>query len=341
MKNSTIKDIKDISIGLDISKASISIYIPIKKLDLEIENTISGLKSLVSKLKKLYKKEFDNLVFVYEPTGSYSSLLTKFCSEKEIKAFIINPKRSHNFAKASGNRNKTDKLDGRLLSEAIILAKETEISVPVVNLLAQSIKEMMSYYKFTVKKRVSVTNHLESVIAKDGNSYVLRSLTKEIKDLKAKEEEIISKVHSTIFEDKDLREGYENISSIIGIGKIGAISLIHLFIKYPDANKRQLTSLVGLDPVEFQSGSSINKKAKISKAGAKLYRGSLFMGAMTAVRYNEELKAFYERLKENGKHTTVAKIAVMRKMIIIAHSLFKNNQKYSSEIYNAHCGVVA
>ena len=113
-------------------------------------------------------------------------------------------------------------------------------------------------------------------------------------------------------------------------------------VKYPDANKKQLVSLVGLDPTRFDSGSSIHKKSKISKAGAKMYRGVLFMGTMTATRYNPEMKLFFDRLKENGKHTTQAQIAVMRKIIIIiiAHSLYKNNEKYSAKVYQKACGVI-
>jgi len=52
------------------------------------------------------------------------------------------------------------------------------------------------------------------------------------------------------------------------------------------------------------------------------------MGVMTAIRYDENFKAFYARLKKNRKHTTQAQIAVMRKMIIVAHSLYKNDQQY-------------
>ena len=52
------------------------------------------------------------------------------------------------------------------------------------------------------------------------------------------------------------------------------------------------------------------------------------MGVMTAIRYDENFKAFYARLKANGKHTTQAQIAVMRKMILVAHSLYKNEQRY-------------
>ena len=337
MKNYTLLNV---SIGLDVSKESISIHIPINKLDYEIKNTLDGLKQFTSKLKKLYKKEYDNLVFVYEPTGSYSELLKKFCSKKSIKTFAINPKRSHNFAKASGNRNKTDIDDARILSEAIVLAKNEEVTIPFISVVVEDIKELMSYYKFTVKQRVMASNHLESIAIKDGNNYVISSLEDEIKMLKYKENDIVINIKKIISSDEDLSNGYENIKSIVGIGELGAIALLHLFLKYPDANKKQIISLVGLDPTRYDSGSSVHKKSKISKAGAKIYRGVLFMGTMTAVRYNPEMKLFYDRLKENGKQTTQVQIAVMRKMIIIAHSLYKNNEKYSTKVYQKACGVL-
>ena len=150
---------------------------------------------------------------------------------------------------------------------------------------------------------------------------------------------LLTKIKNIILNDKDLQNDYDNIKSIIGVGELGAIVLLYTFLKYPDANKRQLVSLAGLDPTRYNSGSSIHRRVKISKAGSKLYRGVLFMGTMTSIRYNEEMKLFYDRLKANGKQTIQAQIAVMRKMIIIAHSLYKNNQKYSSEIYRRACGV--
>ena len=197
----------------------------------------------------------------------------------------------------------------------------------------------MSYYQFIVKQRVMVNNHLESIEVKDGNNYIIKSLKKEISTLKEKADKIIIKIKDIISSDKDLQNDFNNIKSIVGIGELGAIVLLHMFLKYPNANKRQLVSLRKLDPTRFDSGISIHKRVKISKAGSKLYRGVLFMGTMTAARYNEEMKLFYDRLKANGKQTTQAQIAVMRKMIIIAHSLYKNNQKYSSEIYKRACGV--
>ncbi len=65
------------------------------------------------------------------------------------------------------------------------------------------------------------------------------------------------------------------------------------------------------------------------------------MSAMSAVRYNDEIKEFYDRLKANGKHTTVAQVAVIKKMIVIAHALHVNNCAYDATFYRKQCGVGA
>lgn len=326
------------SIGLDISKSLISVYIPINDLSIEIDNSIKDLKRLLSKLKKLYKKEFDKLVFVYEPTGSYSDLLKKFCFEKELKCFIVNPKQSSNFAKSMGERNKTDKVDAKLLSKAIVLASDEDIKVPTYDQRVEDMKTLMGYYKFVVQSRVRSNNHLESIVAKDGLAYTIDWLKDEIKEYNTKERDILSKIMDIINEDDKLQQDLANIKSITGIGDKSGIVLLHLFLKYPNANQREITSLVGLDPIEKSSGTSVRGKVRISKAGSKIYRGSMFMSAMTAIRYSPHFKAFFERLQSKGKHTTLIQIAVMRKMILIAHSLYKNNQKFDDKRYDKDCG---
>jgi hypothetical protein len=65
----------------------------------------------------------------------------------------------------------------------------------------------------------------------------------------------------------------------------------------------------------------------------------LFMPVLSAIQHNPYMKLFYDRLKENGKHSTVAQIAVMRKIILIAHSLYKNNVIFNTEIYEKSIGI--
>ena len=253
------------SIGLDISKSSIAVHIPKSKLDIEIENSIKSLKSLYAKLKKIYKKKIDKLVFVFEPTGNYSSVLYRFCADKKIKTFVINPKQSHNFAKAIAQRNKSDKVDAQMLSKAIMIARAEEIIIPTIDSSVEEIKEMMGYYKIKLKQRIQLSNHLEALSSKDNNSSLVKRLQKEIKVLKKIEVEIIDEIYQMIAQNETLIKKYQAIISIDGIGKIVAIVLIHLFIRYPNANQRQITSLIGLDPIMRESGTSIKGKSHISK----------------------------------------------------------------------------
>ncbi len=93
-----------------------------------------------------------------------------------------------------------------------------------------------------------------------------------------------------------------------------------------------------LNQSKEHQGVPLEAKVKYQKAGSKIYRGTLFMAAMVAIRYNDEIKVFYDRLKDNGKHTTVAQVAVMKKLIIISHSMYKNNCVYDKEFYKRQCG---
>jgi transposase len=327
-------------IGIDVSKATINIHISKTNQDLVLDNNLKSFRSLFSKLKKIYKKEIEDIIFIFEPTGSYSEALRKYCSEKKIQCFIINPKQFSNYAKALGVEVKNDIEDARVLSQALPLAKDGQVKVPVFNEDVEQIKELMSFYRFTKKQTTQQKNHLESLTSKDGDKFSIKELKKSIKESQEKESRIIEQVQTLIDSTDEYRVAFENITSIKGVGQIAGIVLLHLFLKYPEANQRQITSLTGLNPIYRQSGSSIQSGYKIAKTGAGLYRSVLFMSVFTAVQYDKNFKVFYERLKSNGKHTTSAQIAVMRKIILTAHSLYKNNKKYDEDFNSQEAAKV-
>jgi len=318
-------------IGIDVSKATINVHISKNNQDLVLDNNLKSFRTLFSKLKKIYKKEIENIIFIFEPTGSYSEALRKYCSQKQIKCFIINPKQFSNYAKALGVEVKNDIEDARVLSKALTLAKDGQVKVPVFNEDVEHIKELMSYYKFTKKQTTQQKNHLESLTSKDGDKFSIKELKKSIEESIKKEFKIIEQVQTLIDSTDEYRVAYENITSIKGVGQIAGIVLLHLFLKYPEANQRQITSLTGLNPIYRQSGTSIQSGYRIAKTGAVLYRGTLFMATLSAIKHDKNFKAFYDRLKLKGKHSTSAQIAVMRKIILTAHSLYKNNKKYDED----------
>lgn len=98
-------------------------------------------------------------------------------------------------------------------------------------------------------------------------------------------------------------------------------------------NRAELSALSGLDPVETSSGTSVKKKSRISKRGLKLLRKMLFMPTLIVSFKNMALREYYRRLVERGKNKKAAIIALMRKIIIIAYSLFKTGQSFDEERY--------
>jgi len=320
-------------IGLDIAKSTLQIYIPLNKMDIELENSPDGLKKLYSKLKKYYKKDIEQIVFVYESTGSYSTILESFCQKQNIKCFKVGAYQSSSFAKTIKNRNKTDKVDAQMLSRMYILAEPNDIKVPYRDIKAHQIRSLMKYYQSLVKEENRLSNYLESATYNLEDDYVLHKVQLKIKNLKKEQNTLIDKILQIINDDKSLKNSYDNIVSIDGVGEKSGIILLYLFLRYPNASRQHITALSGLDPIKKESGTSVNYKAKISKQGLSLIRGILFMPTMSAIIYNDEMKYFYDKLLSRGKCKSLAQIAVMRKIILLAHSLHKNNEQYNPEKY--------
>ena len=320
-------------IGIDVAKSTLQVFIPQDDLDLELENNPKSINKFYGKLKKIYKKEIDSIVFIYESTGSYSTILESYAEEKSIKCFKVGAYQSSSFSKVIKNRSKTDKIDARMLSRMHILAKDDDIKIPSRDIEAHKIRSFIKYYQSLVKEHVRISNYLEAAIFNLEDEYVLKQVKKRIANIDQEQELIIVKVMDIINVNKAYKEAYDNIISIKGLGQKSTIVLLYLFLRYPNASRQHITALCGLDPTQRSSGTSVQHKQRISKQGLSLVRAMLFMPTMIAVRYNEEMKLIYDGLLERGKPKMLAQIAVMRKIILLAHSLYKNNEKYDDKKY--------
>lgn len=320
-------------IGIDIAKSSLQIYIPKNDMDLEVDNTKQGLKKLTSQLKKIYGKTANELIWIYEPTGSYWTTIKRYCHERSISCFIVKPSQSAAFAKTIKNRNKTDIIDARMLYRMHIIVNAENISIPSYDKEQEQLQNYIRYYKSLVRERVVKTNQLDAALAREDESFILRKLRTKIKTLRKEEKEIIQIMLELISMNAIHKKQLQSITSFKGVGNLSGIVLLEFFMRYKDASAKEITALAGLDPIEVSSGSSIHKKSRISKQGSKLIRNTLFMGTLISIQHNAEMRAFYDRLKERGKHTTSAQIAVMRKIVMITFALFKSGTIYDETRY--------
>ena len=320
-------------IGIDIAKATLQVFIPQGQLDLEFSNTKAGLNKLYKQLKTIYKEALGDLVFVYESTGSYSRPLEQFCQGKAIKCFKVGAYQSASFSKTINNRNKTDTVDARTLSAMHVIIKAGDVRVPYRDEDAHQLRSYIKYYQSLNKDKTRLKNYLESATFNQEDKYVLNQVQKRIKEIDKEQDKLMALSMDVINVNSDYLNAYGNMTSIKGVGQKSGIVLLYLFLRYPNASRQQITALTGLDPIRNESGTSVKRMTRISKQGTNLMRGMLYMPMLCIVQHNDEMKCFYDRLVAAGKPKMSAQIAVMRKVILLAHSLYKNNQTYDETKY--------
>ena len=307
-------------IGIDISKKVLNIFDGKKDLIFDNKENLSSLKKY---LKKNYP-DFSSLVILFEATGIYSYHLKAFCADNHIKACIINPQASHNFAKSLGTRSKTDTRDARTIWAYHKLISDQDIRIPQVDPVLITLSSYLTSYQLALKQRISLSNHLEGIEDKN----LCRLLKKELDRSCQLEQELLIRMEAYIKEYPKLYEDYQRLLSISGVGQKTAINLLVLFHSYPDTNRNQITALIGLDPVQIQSGTSVHGRNRISKHGNQMMRKSLYMSALSSIKYNQKIKVFYDRLVSKHKPKKVAVIACMRKLLLMAHAIYKNKTVY-------------
>src|SRR5450756_305858 len=256
-------------IGIDVSKQSLELWDGTHEEEVPNER---GLKTLKKLLKKRYGEKWNETVrFIYEPTGPYSNYLRAFAAEHEVQVVEVNPTKSANFAKVVGNRSKTDVVDAKMLSPFHALLTEEDFGVPEVDEMAEQLGAYLGSYEMIQKTRTMLSNHVQSLEEKSG-------VTRKLKESLEKEMEACAADH------EETREDLHNLLSMKGISVVSAMSLLYLFRKYPGANRNEITALAGLDPVQRQSGSSLNGGRKISRAGDPMLRKVLSLACMNSIQ---------------------------------------------------------
>jgi len=224
-------------------------------------------------------------------------------------------------------RSKNDRTDCQLL---FLYGKERgEGKLLPQDPLSSTLMACLSSYALIQKARVGFHNLREALLH---NPLVEGKVPENLRGLgeflKGKEEEEIDRAEELICSHEETRESFQLLRTIKGVGRVLAIVLLILFRRYPEASRKQITALVGLDTTERQSGKTVRGKPRISKRGNSLIRALLYEGTLAGARYNPQVKEIYQRLKEKGKPEKVARSAASRKLLLIAHAIYKKRISY-------------
>jgi transposase len=230
----------------------------------------------------------------------------------------VNPRQARRFAEATGKLAKTDSLDAEMLARmGVALAIEPK---PGKSDLMLELKELMVARTALIKERTAQRNrskwHTLDVL-KTQMANRLKQIANDLKELDAE-------IKSRIDNDAVLARHYAILSSIPGFGFVAAIVLLIELPELGTLEAGKVACLAGLAPITRQSGQW-RGRAHIY-AGRATVRTGLYMPALVATRFNPDMKAKYDSMVKAGKMAKVAITAIMRKMVVLANVLIKEDR---------------
>lgn len=305
----------DYTIGVDISKAHLDAHLLPGGMAQQFTNDRHGFSELI---KWTAGRKIERIV--YEPTGAYHSSFEEALSKVDLPLAKVNPLQARRFAEARGTRAKTDRVDAEVLAHMGI-ALEPGIR-PIPSKLLRNIRALQIARQALIKDRTASRNrskNLTLAMLKKQNANRLRQIKR---DLAAIEKEMLALIDG----DEKMARTFQILISIPGIAQITAATLIAEFPELGTLKSKAVASLSGLAPFSRESGKWKGKS--FIGAGRRFLRQSLYMPALVAMRFNPDMKTKYQQLKDAGKPSKVAITAIMRKLIILANTLVRDNRKW-------------
>ena len=162
--------------------------------------------------------------------------------------------------------------------------------------------------------------------------FLIRELQRSLAQLQKSVQRLIQKALQLVRSHAQLRQQLELLDSLPGVGELSALYLLgELVLLSPDFSVREWVAYAGLDPRQYKSGDSVEKKIRISKVGNTHLRRALYMPVLVAARHDPHFRAHYRHLLAKGKLGMVALVALMRKLLHGIFGVLKSLGKFRSE----------
>jgi transposase len=313
--------------GIDVSAETLAVAViePDRQLQQrEFANSPSGHKALVTWLRKRKAQVRVSL----EATGIYSMDLALALDAAEgVEVAVLNPKQVHDFAR-SLRRSKTDSADAQVLAEFSLRMEFKAWQRPSRSALA--LRAISRHIEALGAEHTRATNRLHAAQGSMGTPRcVVEDLKRSMAGLQRRMMKLRREARAQVDSNEQMREQFRLLIGMPGIAQISALQILgELVLLAPDLKARQWVARSGLDPVHRDSGTSVHKPARISRAGSRHLRRALYMPALAAVRWDPHLKAFYEALLARHKRKLQALMAVARKLLHAIYGIFKNRTPY-------------
>lgn len=290
------------------------------------DNSPEGQALLLAWAQRVSGAAPGELCFVLEATGVYHEAVALFLHQAGCQVAVTNPLHIKRFAESHGIRTKNDHHDGRVLALYGQERRPHAWQPPPEHV--RDLRALLRRLEALEEDLQREANRLEKAQIEGAPARVIASLQSMQVTLRQEIARLRQEIDDHIEAHPDLKAQRAHLETIPGVGPKLSAWFLALFRLKDFRDAKQAAAFLGLVPVEYQSGTSVLKRPRLAKNGDGRWRARLFLPALTAARYNADIRALYQRLITAGKPKMSAAGAAMRKLVQIAFGVFKHQQPY-------------
>jgi len=309
----------EITIGVVVSKDTVDVHLHPAGDHRQFENTPKGFRAI---LRWIAGTPVARLVF--EATGPYHRAFERAMGEAGLPLCKVNPRQAKRFGEAIGQLAKNDRMDAAMLARFGALVEPGVRAAP--SKIISDLKDLHVARTALVKDRTAAKNREKNLTS----SLLKRHVRQRLSSIESHLKEIEAAIRALINADDDLRRKFAILVSIPGIAARSAFALLIDMPELGTLAAQEAAALSGTAPMTRQSGKRVGK-AFVS-GGPVNARQALYMPALVAARFNPDLRDKYKEFTARGKPPKVAITAIMRKLVILANALIRDDREWSPRV---------
>jgi transposase len=304
-------------VGIDVSKSRLDVVVRPSGETFAVERNAAGVEKLIARLRKLSPH-----IVALEATGGFETVVVAALGSARLPVAIVNPVQVRAFAKAIGQRAKTDPIDAGVIAH---FAEATNLEPrPLPDEQTRLLADLVGRRRQIVAMIGAERQREQRVTAPRPR----KSIARLIKALEKELASLDTDIDDTVKGSPAWRAKEDLLTSVPGVGPVISRTLVAELPELGQLSHKPIAALAGLAPFTRQSGKWRGKS--FIGGGRMAVRAALFMGAMVAKQHNPVLKAFFDRLVAAGKPKMVALIAVARKLLTILNAIVRDNRPWQS-----------
>lgn len=301
-------------IGADVSSGWIDVVDQGQQQVHRVVNQESALKAWLKTVAR-------GSMLALESTGRYHLLLARLAHERGLRVFVLNPRDVRHYARGVGCRGKTDRLDAQVLARYVAHEHAQLHAWQPPSPQLQHLDDLLRQRAVLVRQKTALVQSVGENRHMAGMfKPLLASFAKTLKDLDRQ-------IRQAVAELPGGASAMARITSIPGIGLLSGAALLRLFMRLGQVNADVAIAFTGLDPRPMDSGNKRGQR-RLSKRGSPELRRLLFNAAMSASR-TDSWNSIYQRERDKGLPSTAALVALARKLVRVAYSLFKTGASFN------------